>query len=172
MNNDTNAVDPNQTAATGTTVAPTVAEEDAEAKIARLEAEKERITLERDNYKTGLLKAKGKLLADSSNLELTDDDRLRTIAREELANSELARIAEEQDGIIKATLKENKELKLALGSKTTVPVAVGSHTESTVVRTDNLISSDQMAKFKAQGKDDKWIEAYKRNLLRNGGRAA
>ncbi len=170
METNTTTVEKQPAVAATVVATSTTTEIDAEARIAQLEAEKTRIATERDNYRTGMLKAKGKLPADDPELDLTGDDRLRAIAREELANSELARIAEEQDTIIKATLKENKELKLAQMNKTTVPATVGAHSESQTVSTDPIIPADQMAYFKSKNWTDKDIELYKKNLMKNGGR--
>jgi hypothetical protein len=135
--------------------------EDLEARNAVLEAEKVKLLEETVNYKAAYLKEKAKQ-ADGGD----DEERLRRIAREELSNSRLAEIAREQDTIIKKALKENKELKLAQMNKTDVSVSIGSHSEGQPVR-DTLITPDQMAQFKSMGKSDKWIENYKKNLIRN-----
>ena len=133
--------------------------DDLEVRNAALEAEKAKLLEESVNYKAAYLKEKAKSDDD-------DDDRVRRIAREELSNSRLAEIAREQDAIIKKALRENKELKLAQMNKSDVSLSVGSHSEGQPVK-DTLIAPDQMAQFKAMGKSDKWIENYKKNLLRN-----
>lgn len=148
---------------------PTI--EDLEAKNQALEAEKARLISDRDNYKVALLKEKSKKV---ENLEdESDDDRIRRISREELANSRLAEIAQEQDVIITKALKENKELKLAQLNKTTTPPAgMGTHTES-IKPTDTSITAEQLAYFKApkpqgMGWTDTEIESYKKNSRRLG----
>ena len=89
-----------------TTVAPTIApEDDLELKVTALEAEKAKLMEEKENYRQAYLKADKGNTGDEG-----DDDRLRRIAREEVANSRLADIAREQDEIIQKALKENKEL--------------------------------------------------------------
>lgn len=130
--------------------------DDAEARIAQLETEKE-------NYRKAYLKAsKGK---DPEGTE-SDEDKMKRIAEEAVANSRLADISREQDAIIKSALKENRELKLASMNKTTPPANMGSHSESQPVR-DTLVTPDQMAEFKRRGWSDKDIERYKKNLQRN-----
>ncbi len=155
----------NATAAGGAqaNVIPTpVIQDDLSAKFEALEAENKRIASERDNYKRGLLKAKGKIDEDIDSEDL--EEKVARIADERLANSRLAEIAREQDDIIRKALKENNELKLALKNKSgTPPASVGIHSEGPSVQ-DGLVTSEQLAAFKAQGKDDKWIEAYKKNL--------
>jgi len=156
------AVNTDQPAAVGT--------EDLGAKIEQLEAEKAKLIEESANYKLGMLKAKAK----NRDFEPTDEDggddeRLRRIAREELANSRLAQIASEQDLIIKKALKENKELKLAQLNKTSATAAsTGATSEGEPVK-DTLVTPDQMAAFKKRGWSDKDIERYKQNLQRHGG---
>lgn len=156
------AVNTTETAAPQTTVAPT--ETDAEAKIASLEAEKNRLIEENANWKLAALKNKGRVKEE--NLEEGPEDMMRRVAQETLANSRLVDIAREQDEIIKKALKENKELKLAQMNKTNVPAAMGTHSESQAV-TDTLVTVDQIAAFKARGWSDKDIERYKRNLQKN-----
>lgn len=146
----------------------TVVIDDTEARIAALEAEKARLIEEGANWKVAALKYKKE--GKQENFEEDDEDRMRRIAAETLANSRLVEIAREQDDIIKRALKENKELKLAQLSKTgTPPVAQGTHSEGQAVQ-DTLVTADQMAAFKARGWTDKDIERYKKNLQKYGGR--
>lgn len=140
---------------------------DAEARIAALEGEKAKLIEEGANWKVAALKYKKNEDSDDES----DDDRMRRIAQETLANSRLVDIAREQDDIIKRALKENRELKLAQLNKTTTtpPAAVGTHSEGRPV-TDTLVTPDQLSAFKARGWSDKDIERYKKNLVRYGTR--
>lgn len=148
----------------GTPVAvPTQA--DYEAKNALLEAEKAKLIEEKANYQLAYLKEKNKSKPDPDESE---EDKMRRIANEAVANSRLAEIAREQDTLIKSALKENKELKLTQMNKSNgVPSAVGSHTEGGTVVTDTLITPEQLSAFKARGWTDKDIERYKKNLIKN-----
>lgn len=145
------------TIASVTTVAPVV--DDAEARYAKLEEEKE-------NYRKAYLKSETARKSQEDS-DAPEDSRMEEVARKVLADSRLAEIAREQDTIIQKTLKENKELKLANLNKTGgVAASVGSSTESTPVR-DTLVTPDQSAAFKAKGWTDKDIERYKKNLQKN-----
>ncbi len=148
-------------------VKPAETQTEAEAKIAALEAEKATILEREANYKVAYLKEKKK------NEELdpneTDEERMRRIAREELAQTRITQIDSEKEDLLKKTLKENKELKLAQLNKTPVPVSTGTHTEFQSV-TDTLVTPEQLSAFKAKGWTDKDIERYKKNLLRYGAR--
>ena len=159
-------VNTNQSAVTetGETSATPIINDDAETRIAALEAEKARLVEESSNWKVAALKYKSK--AKEAPVEDEDDeDKMRRIASETLANSRLVDIAREQDDIIKRALKENKELKLAQLNKTaaTPSAALGSHSEGQGVK-DTLVSPDQMAAFKSRGWTEKDIERYKNNL--------
>lgn len=148
--------------------APTIApEDDSEARIAQLEAEKAKLTEEAANYKVAYLKGQSRA-EDTANED--DDERMRRIAQETVANSRIAEIAREQDAIIQKALKENKELKLAqLNKSKEPPAAMGTHSEGTAVR-DTLVTSEQLDAFKARGWSEKDIERYKKNLLKYSGR--
>lgn len=144
----------------------TPAIEDVEAKLAVLEADKNRAIEEAANWKMAALKYKSKRKEDLTDDE--EDERMRSVAQEVLANSRLAEIAREQDALIKKALKENKELKLAQLNRTTAtpPAAVGTHTEAPMPK-DTLVTNEQLAAFKARGWTDKDIERYKKNLQKH-----
>lgn len=138
--------------------APTIApEDDLEAKLAKLEEEKE-------NYRKAYLKETSKNKEAGTEDE---DDKIKKYVDAAVAQSKLAEIAREQDEIIKRALRENKELKLAHMNKTTTPASVGTHSEGQPVK-DTLITPDQMAFFKSKNWTDQDIERYKKNLLRQG----
>jgi len=168
MDKDETAVNTDQSAATGESTPPALTlEEDAEARIAALEAERDKLIEEGSNWKVAALKYKSKAKDDDLD---DDDDRIRRIAQQAVADSRLADIAREKDAIIQKTLRENKELKLAqLNKNTTPPAAIGTHNEGPTVR-DTTVTPDQMAAFKARGWTDKDIERYKKNLQRYSGR--
>lgn len=156
--NETNAVNTNQPAAVDTSTLS-----DTEVRLQTLEVEKAKLTEERDNYKIGMLKAKGKL----PDGEEDDEAKFRRIAKETLDDSRLLEIAREQDELLKTALKENRELKLAQLNKTgTPPAAVGTHSEGPAV-VDTLVTNEQMEVFKQKGWTDIDIARYKKNLQRN-----
>lgn len=129
-------------------------DEDLEQKVAKLEEQKA-------NYQAAYLKERAKNHEDE-----TDEDKFRRIAREELENSRIVELDRQKDEIIKKVLRENKELKLAVKNKTDIPVSTTVHSEGQKVQ-DTLVTNDQMEAFRKMGKSDKWIENYKRNLVKN-----
>ena len=144
-------------------------EEDLEAKIKALEDEKAQLIENEANYKVAYLKERSR--NKESFEDESEDDKIRRIAKETLAESRIAQINLEQDALIKRTLKENKELKLAQLNKTTYtpPAGMGTSSEGQPVR-DTLITPEQMTAFKAKGWSEKDIERYKKNLLKYSGR--
>lgn len=139
--------------------------EDSEAKIAALEAENAKLMEERENYRIGMLKAK----ANAKENPEDDDERVTLIARQAIADSRLVEIAKEKQAIIDRTIKENKELKLAVLNKNQPAAGVGSHSESSPVQ-DTSITPEQLEAFKRRGWTEKDIERYKKNLKRYSGR--
>lgn len=139
---------------TETIVETIPAQDDLEAKVKELEEEKA-------NYQAAYLKERAKNHDDES-----DEQKFRRIAREELESSRIMDIDKQKDIIIAKALRENRELKLAKLNKTDIPASTSVHSEGHAVK-DTVITPEQMSAFKSQGRTDKWIENYKRNLLRN-----
>lgn len=142
-------------------------QDDAEAKIAALEAEKAKILEEKANYQMAYLKEKSK--NREPDPDEPEEDKMRRIAREELSQSKISQIDTEKENLLKILARENKELKLAQLHKTDIPASTSVHSEGQKVG-DSVISPEQLAQFKQMGKDDKWIENYKKNLRRYAGR--
>lgn len=141
--------------------------DDAEAKIAQLEAEKAAITERELNYKVAYLKEKKKN-EDNDYEGESDEDRIRRITREELAEREVTRIDSEKEDLLKKLARENKELRLATQNKTTnISTGAGGSTEQPIVRS-TVITPEQLDALKARGFNEKDIERYKKNLQRYG----
>jgi hypothetical protein len=155
-------------AGTDTTVITVDANEDHGAKYSTLEAEKAKLMEEKENYRLAYLKEKSR---KDSGENVDDEERLRTLMREELAKSRIADIAVEQEALITKISKENKELKLANMNKATIsaPASIGSHSETPQVK-DTLVTTEQMAYFKSLGWSDAKIDLYKKNLQKRSGR--
>ncbi len=173
MNKDQEAVNTTQPAAVETTVVtsttPAVdSNEDVEAKIAALEADKAKAIEEAANWKVAALKAKSKKPEEDFEDE-TEEERISRIVNEKMAATKIAAIDSEKEALLKKLAKENKELKLANANKTVTPVSTGTHSEGQVVK-DTIITPEQSAAFKARGWTEKDIERYKKNLQKYGGR--
>lgn len=168
MEKDTTTVEKEPAVAPKVEESNTTTQEDAEARIAELEAAKNKAIEEAANYKVAFLKEKNK--SKRENLESEDEseeDRVRRIMREEIANSTISKIDAEKEELLKKLAKENKELKLARKNTTDTPSSIGTHSESIAV-TSTAITPEQTAAFKARGWTDKDIARYKENLKKFG----
>lgn len=141
---------------------------DYEATIAAKDAEIAQVREERENYRKGMLKAKGKLpedvQVDTEDSEDIDAKIDRKVQEKLLATKE-AQLQAEKDAAYAAVLKRNKELEVALKNRgqITSPAGIGSNQEKPEVKTDNYLSTEQLAYFKSKGWDEKKIEAFKAN---------
>ncbi len=155
---------------TGDTSTQNPLEVDYEAELTKANDKISKISEERDNYRRGMLKAKGKLPEEddnSSNGEDIDAKIDRVVKERLLAESE-ARAQAEKDALVLSLAKRNKELTLALKNKgqASSSSGIGSNQEQPEGKTDNLISNDQVNALKARGWDDKKIEEFKKNIVR------
>lgn len=143
---------------------PQVSGVDYEALLREKEEQLAKISQERENYKQGLLRAKGKaseedLFAD----EVVQEDKLRAIVREELLSTESAKIAKEREELLNKVLRENKELKHAFKAKAqvaTAPISAGTNLDRPEANTQ-FWTEEQLAVMKSRGIDpDKAKENY------------
>lgn len=153
-----------------TVVTQTTTEVDYEALLAQKDAEIAQVREEKDNYKKGLLKAKGKLPEfNQRDTDETEEDVDSLVARkvqEAMLSTKEAQLNAEKDLALKAVLKRNKELEIALKNRgqVTSPSADGSNQDKPEGKKDNYFSNDQITALRAKGYDDKKIELLKVNM--------
>lgn len=142
---------------------------DYQAELALKDAELAKVKEERENYKKGLLKAKGKL-PDSELPGEHEQDLEELVNRkveEKLLDTREAQIQKEKAELLEKALKENRELRLAAANRAQIPSgSQGSSSETTVEPTGQFFSDAQIAELKKKGWDDKKIEALKKNVLK------
>ncbi len=138
---------------------PTEQEVDVADVIAAKDAELAKVRGERDNYKKGMLKAKGKLPEEDLDEELSSEDKMRQIVREEMLDTKEAQLSEEKDAIIKKALKENKEMKLALATGSSSNVS-GSNQEKPVFETGSDKKNDAL--LNRFGGDQTKVDRFKK----------
>lgn len=156
-----------------TVATPTATEVDYEALLAEKDAELARVRDEKENYRKGMLKAKGKLPQDEgSDDNDASPENLEAIVerkvQEKLLNTREAQIQAERDQALKAVLKRNKELELALKNRAQVASSSGqgSNLDKPEVKSDSFFSNDQIASLKAKGWSDEKIAKLKENLVK------
>lgn len=174
MNNETKAVETKvETAATQpeTVVTPTTTEVDYEAVLAQKDAELAQVRTERENYRKGMLKAKGKLpeenYQDNDSSE-TQEEMVRRVTREEILTTKEAQLQAEKDATQKAAMKRIKELEVALKNRGQISQSSGegSNQDKPEGKKDNYFSNEQIAALRAKGYDDKKIETLKKNMTK------
>jgi len=130
---------------------------------------------ERDNYKTGLLKEKGKITED----ELINDENRETVnmvidkrVKIALLDSQIVQDKIKERELTERLLKENKELRVALKSKsqpTNTGQGSGSDEDKEIKK--DFFSKEQeaeiFAKFPNIAKNPKGLEMLKANILNN-----
>ena len=149
---------------------PSATEVDYEALLTAKDAEIAKVREEKDNYRRGMLKAKGKLPEEDDN-SLNGEDLDAKIDRkvqERLLATREAQVSAEKDALIMAMAKKTKELTLALKNRgqVTSPSGAGSNQEQPEGKKDNLLSNEQLNALKARGFDDKKIEEFKKNMAK------
>lgn len=139
-----------------------------EVQLAEKDVEIARLTTEKENYKKGMLKAKGKLPKDDEeedDSEESVDDKVKRLVKESLLDSQIGKVQSEKDNLLKKALARNKELETAIKNRSQISTAdAGSGSEQKLVIKDTTLSAEKLAKFKSMGWDDKKIERYKQNL--------
>lgn len=147
-----------------------VTEVDYEALLAKKDAELEIVRAKKDQYKKGILRAKGKLPEEDNTPEELDALIDRKV-QEKLLSTQEAQIQAEQSLIIKNLAKRNKELEVALKNRSqiTQASAPGSNNDKPEVTTDSYFSNEQIQALKAKGWSDKKIEQAKVNMKKPSG---
>lgn len=149
------------------TPSQTQPEVDYEALLAEKDKELSQVRTEKDNYRKGMLKAKGKLPEEDDNSSEEDlDAKIDRKVQERLLQTREAQVQSEKDALVLSLAKKNKELTLALKNRGQINTSSGqgSNQERPEGKVDNVLSNDQLASLKAKGWDDKKIEELKKNL--------
>jgi hypothetical protein len=166
----------NETAETHTDgVTVNTPEVDYAAIIEAKDAELAKLAEEKENYRKGLLKAKGKLPVDDysvDNVDETEDEKINRIVDQRLLQTKESQLKAEKDLALTNIIKRNKELEIALKNRQQISaISTGSNSEKVQsdIKTDNFFSPEQIQALKAKGYDDKKIEALKANVKKQAG---
>lgn len=168
MNEDANGVKTETVAE----IAPAQSTEvDYEAVLAQKDAEIAKVREEKENYRKGMLLAKGKIPGDYQvdNGDPEDQESMtRRIVQETMLSTKEAQLHAEKDLALKAVLKQNKELQTALKNRGQISSgsSEGSNQDKPEGKKDNYFSNEQIASLRAKGYDDKKIELLKKNMTK------
>ena len=111
---------------------------DWEAEAKQAIADKAAMTQERDNYKKGLLMAKGKIEDDGTSDKLADEA------------TDISKLVEEQvKKVVAPFVKQNEEMKIALQNRSQIQSHSGGSQESSLGEVKKEFwSAEQLADFK------------------------
>ena len=131
-----------------------------------LAAELERTRTERENFKRGMLKAKGKL-PEEEEVPSNIDEIVQKKVEEAIYSKQEAELEAREKALTEKLIKENRELKLATQNRSQINTGTGqgASIETTQVK-DNYFSDEQLADLKKRGLDPEKVKAniqkYKR----------
>lgn len=170
MLEEVKAVETTETAAPQTGVETTGTEAPTVPTSAELDlaTELEAVRKERDNYKQGMLKAKGKLPEQETGVPLEKlDEIVSSKVQEILSSNRDAELEAREKSVVEKILKENRELKVAMQNRSQLSVGSGAGagtSPSMSPTSDNFFSAEQLADLKRRNIDP---EKVKQNILRN-----
>jgi chromosome segregation ATPase len=141
------------------------AQDDLAAKLAEKDAEIARLAADRDNYKKGLLVAKGKLPAEEQQEDQTDiDSKIQTAVHDALFSEKEKKLQAEKDALFQQALRENAELKVTLKNKQGMSDAPSGTSSDSQITTTQYFNNDQIRDLKARGWDDAKIKKAAENM--------
>lgn len=127
----------------------------AEDLLAELKARDEKIaklSQDRDNYRTGMLKYKKEYEANPDDKTL-EEEKIRQIFKEELLNTDLARAMAEKDAFVQKIAKENQELKIAMQNKSQISNMPGGSSQPENDTRVEQLTEEQRAHFEKISKE-------------------
>ena len=123
-----------------------------------------RLARERDNYRKGMLKAKGKQKDYYDDDEPDLEEKIDRIVAEKILSKEEDKVRAERDQMVQRLAIENAELRKAVANRTQVNVATGTGSSAEAPEVKNeFFSQEQLEDLKAKGLDP---EKVKENLLK------
>lgn len=150
-------------------VTPTAAQVDYEAELKKKDEELAQIRTEKENYRKGMLKAKGKL-PEEEELDSSTPEGLDALidrkVQEKMLSTKEAQLNAERDFALQGIIKRNRELEVALKNRGQITSAsgLGANQDKPEGKSDSYFSNDQIADLKKRGFDDKKIEELKKNM--------
>jgi len=123
-----------------------------------------KVEAERDNYRKGMLKAKGKI-SEPEDVEEDLDAKLDRKLEERFAANKVLQAQAALEEKIRQQAKELKEAKLALANRSQLKSSASISGDATVDVPDNILSPAQLDELKAAKWSDSKIALLKKNLM-------
>lgn len=129
-------------------------QDDLELQLAATEEALKQSLSERDNYKRGLLKAKGKVQEES--VDDVPDEKLEAIidrkVQERLYDTKVVELQRQKDTLLNKAVKENKELKIALKNRSQIQNASTGTSADLSETKSPFFSQEQLAEIERRSK--------------------
>jgi len=137
---------------------------DYEAEYFALLEKEAKTAQERDNYRLGLLTAKGKIPEPAIPVDEDLETLVTKKVQETLLRTQEGSTQKAKEDLVKKVIQENKELKLALTNKTGIStVSAGSSVAPSPSSSTSFWTKEQVETFKKRGLDP---EKVKENYLK------
>lgn len=129
---------------------------DYEKVLAQKDAELAALAKERDNYKHGLLVAKGKLPEEETPVIENQSDleaMIATKVRDVLYSEKERTLQAEKDAILQQAIRENREMKVALANKQGMATTGSGTAADNSIATEQFFTAEQLSDLKKRGVD-------------------
>ena len=123
-----------------------------------------KVEAERDNYRKGMLKAKGKI-SEPEDVEEDLDAKLDRKLEERFAANKVLQAQAQLEETVRKQAKELKEAKLALANRSQLKSSASISGDATVDVPDNILSPAQIDELKAAKWSDSKIALLKKNMM-------
>lgn len=152
-----------ENAAAGAVETPESQEIDYKAQFEAAMAENARILEERENYRLGMLKAKGKLPQDDAytpDIDSLVESKVKEVLEKKTFEEQIKANEEKQREILEKIRMENEELKNALkNGGISIPVSGGSNNDKPEAPKKEFFTAEQLADMKRRGVDPEKVRA-------------
>ena len=126
--------------------------------LAEKDAEIERIREEKNNYKRGMLIAKGKIKEEEIEEDEDLDAKIDRKVNEKLFDARISEAQKSKEELLNKALKENEEMKRVMRNRgISAPSSMGSNLDKPEVNVTSGFSPEQEADLRARGLDPKEV---------------
>jgi len=135
-------------------------ETDYKAQFEAAMSENARLFEEKENYRRGMLKAKGKMPEENDDIDSLVEEKVKKVLDERTFDEKIKASQETQKAILDKLALENSELKNALkNGGLSIPVSAGSNLDRPEPAKKEFFSQEQLADMKKRGLDPEKVKA-------------
>ena len=128
-------------------------ESELSLKLKALEAENTKLSIEKENYRKGMLLAKGKIEEPEDNVPDVLEELVERKINERFFNQKETELARQKEEILQKALAENNELRRAINNPTPAGNGAGSNQDKLDVDNNYGFTPEFLAMIKSKGLD-------------------